>query len=242
MFEGLYTAAAAMEAQQQRMDSLANDVANLNTTAYQSVRTGFHDLVYQADGPSGVRTGAGVATVSLGRSFQEGPLQQTGEPFDMALEGPGYFEVRTASGQLALTRAGNFSPDATGALVDPNGDRLEPPVYIPTGTNPSTIKISPTGVVTAGTKQLGQVAVVTVPAPTELNPIGSNLFAPTAASGAIRPVAGTRIVQGALEGSDVNLATTMTNMMDAERSYDLASKAITMQDQMMQIANNLRSG
>jgi flagellar basal-body rod protein FlgG len=241
MLEGLYTAAAGMEAQQQRLDSLANDVANVDTTGYQSVRVGFHDLVYQADGGSGVRTGAGVATTNLGRSFQEGPLQQTGEPFDMALEGPGYFQVRTASGQLALTRAGSFSADASGELVDPNGDRLEPPIRVPQGTDPRTIKISPTGVVTAGRQQLGQIAVVTVAAPTALNPIGNNLFAPTAASGGIRAVAGTRIVQGALEGSDVDLATTMTGMMDAQRSYALASKAITIQDQMMQIANNLRS-
>src|ERR1700704_2505990 len=97
MLEGLYTAAAGMAAQQQRMDSLSNDVANVNTSGYKRVRIGFRDLVYQRTRRSGVSTGAGPAAVQLGRGFAQGSFQQTDQPFDLAINGDGYFQVRDAA-------------------------------------------------------------------------------------------------------------------------------------------------
>src|SRR5215218_9986896 len=110
MLEGLYTAAAGMAAQQQRMDHLANDVANVNTAGYKHVRTGFRDLMYGQTGP-------GAAAQIVGRSFAQGSLRQTGEPLDVALEGPGFLQVRTTDGQLALTRDGSLHVTNTGELV-----------------------------------------------------------------------------------------------------------------------------
>src|SRR3954469_19969368 len=111
MLEGLYTAASGMAAQQQRMDSLANDVANVNTTGYKHARVGFRDLVYQATGRGAASTitqGAGVAAGALGRSFDQGSALNTGNPLDVALQGPGFFQVQTPDGQMALTRDGSF--------------------------------------------------------------------------------------------------------------------------------------
>ncbi len=241
MFEGLYTAVAGMTAQQQRIDALSNDVANVNTDGYKAVRLGFRDLLYQPDGPSGVRTGSGTAVTQLGEDFSQGALQQTGQPFDLAIEGDGFFQVRTATGQLALTRAGSFNVDANGQLVDPSGNQLVPPVRIPRNATAKP-SISPTGVVSIGGRTVGRIALVTVSSPAGLNPAGGNLYTVTAQSGPTRPAAGARMQQGMLEGSNVDLADTMINLMDAQRSYALASKAITVQDQMLQIANGVKSG
>ena len=116
MLEGLYTAAAGMAAQEKRLDAVSNDIANVNDAGYKKVRVGFRDLIYQQDGPTGVRTGAGAAVTQLGRGSQQGSLQQTGNPFDLAIQGPGYFQVRRADGQRVLTRNGAFSVDARGAI------------------------------------------------------------------------------------------------------------------------------
>jgi flagellar basal-body rod protein FlgG len=120
VLEGLYTAAAGMAAQQQRMDSLANDVANVNTAGYKSVRTGFRDLVYAQSGRGAantVTTGSGSALQTVGRNFAQGALRQTGQPLDVALEGPGFLQVRTPEGQLALTRDGSLRVTQNGQLV-----------------------------------------------------------------------------------------------------------------------------
>jgi flagellar basal-body rod protein FlgG len=241
MLEGLYTAAAGMAAQQQRMDALSNDVANTNTAGYKRVRIGFRDLVYQQDGGSGVRTGSGAAATQIGRGYEQGAFQQTGEPFDMAIGGEGYFQVRRAdTGQTALTRNGSFRLDATGQLVTADGDRLVPPIQIPRGVDAKTVNIGPDGTVAAGGRRIGQIQLVTVPAPTGLSAQGSGYFQVTAASGGIRRAGGATIEQGVLEASNVDLADAMVDMMDAQRSYSMASKAIHMQDQMMEIANGVK--
>ena len=241
MLEGLYTAAAGMAAQQQRMDSLSNDVANVNTAGYKRVRMGFRDLMYQADGPGGVRTGSGAAATQIGRGFEQGAFQETGEPLDMAITGDGYFQVRRAdTGQVALTRSGNFTVDANGQVVTPQGDRLVPPIQIPQGTDLATVHIGQDGTVSAGGRPLGQIQLVTVPAPTGLAASGNGYYATTAASGAARRATGASVQQGVLEASNVDLADAMVDMMDAQRSYSMASKAIHMQDQMMEIANGIK--
>jgi flagellar basal-body rod protein FlgG len=241
MLEGLYTAAAGMAAQQQRMDSLSNDVANVNTSGYKRVRIGFRDLVYQRTGATGVSTGAGAAAVQLGRGFEQGSFQQTDQPFDMAINGDGYFQVRQAStGQIALTRDGSLQVDALGQLVTAEGDRLVPPIQLPRGVDPSTITIGQDGTMSSAGRRLGQIQLVTVPAPTGLASAGNGYYTVTAASGAVRRATGATLEQGGLEASNVSLADTMVDMMDAQRSYSMASKAIHMQDQMMEIANGVK--
>ena len=241
MLEGLYTAAAGMAAQQQRMDALSNDVANVNTSGYKRVRVGFRDLVYQADGPNGIRTGSGAAAVQLGRGFQQGSFEKTEQPLDLAIAGEGYFQVRDAStGQTVLTRNGSFGLDATGQIVTAEGDRLVPPIQLPRGADPSTISIARDGTVSSAGRALGQLQLVTVPAPTGLQANGNGYFSPTAASGGIRRTTGATVEQGILEASNVDLADAMVDMMDAQRSYSMASKAIHMQDQMMEIANGVK--
>jgi flagellar basal-body rod protein FlgG len=241
MLEGLYTAAAGMAAQQQRMDALSNDVANVNTSGYKRVRVGFRDLVYQANGPNGVRTGAGSAAIQLGRGYEQGAFQKTDQPFDLAIEGDGYFQVREAStGQIALTRNGSMQVDATGQVVTAQGDRLVPPIQLPRGVDPSTVTIGPDGTVSSGGRTLGQIQLVTVPAPTGLSPAGNGYYTVTAASGGVRRATTATLHQGGLEASNVSLADAMVDMMDAQRSYSMASKAIHMQDQMMEIANGVK--
>lgn len=239
MLEGLYTAAAGMAAQEQRLDAVSNDIANVNTAGYKGVRVGFRDLIYQQDGPSGVRTGAGAALTDLGRDSEQGAFQQTGVSTDLAISGEGYFRVRRSDGQIALTRSGNFIVDARGQLVNSNGELLVPPIRLPRGTQTDKIQIGADGTVTAAGRRVGRIQLVTVPAPNGLDPAGNNDFLVTAASGPVRRATGT-INQGMLESSDVDLADAMVSMMDAQRSYSMASKAINMQDQMMQIANGLK--
>ena len=241
MLEGLYTAAAGMAAQQQRMDALSNDVANVNTAGYKRVRVGFHDLIYQRTGTGGVSTGSGAAAVQLGRGYQQGAFQQTDQPFDLAIAGDGYFQVRRANtGQTALTRNGTFQVDATGQLVTAEGDALVPPIRLPRGLDPSKVTIGTDGTLTAAGRRLGQIQLVTVPAPTGLAAAGNGYYTVTAASGGVRRATGTTLQQGVLEASNVDLADAMVDMMDAQRSYSMASKAIHMQDQMMEIANGVK--
>ena len=240
MLEGLYTAAAGMAAQEQRLDALSNDIANVNTAGYKRVRIGFRDLVYQQDSRSGVRTGSGAAVTQLGRGSEQGSFQDTGNPLDLAIAGDGYFQVRRADGRIALTRQGSFTVDNRRQLVNAQGERLVPPIFIPRGVDLAKVSITRDGTVTAAGRRVGRIQLVTVPAPNGLLPAGDNDYLPTAASGAVRRAGGT-ITQGVLESSNVDLADAMVDMMDAQRSYSMASKAIGMQDKMMEIANGLKS-
>ena len=242
MLEGLYTAAAGMAAQQQRMDHLANDVANVNTAGYKHVRTGFRDLMYQQGGRGAAPTvtaGAGAATQIVGRSFAQGSLRQTGQPLDVALEGPGFLQVRTQDGQLALTRDGSLHVTNTGQLVNSNGDALVPPVTFPAGTDMQNVSVAPDGTITSGTQVIGRLTAVDVTSPQALTSIGDNLFVANAQSGAPRNVA-TTFAGGYLEASNVELADAMVDMMDSQRAFELASKAIRQQDEMMGIANGIK--
>ena len=239
MPEGIFAAAAGMAAQSARLDSIANDVANANTDGYQQVRTGFRDLVY--DKELGVSIGAGAAAVDLGRSTVQGPLHQVDNPLALAIQGPGYFQVRTASGTTALTRAGDFQLDGNGEIVTSGGARLVPPIVLPKGAQATDVSISGDGVVRVGKTQIGAVQLVDVPAPAGLQSTGDGLFAPTQASGAIAPAKGGTLVQGSLEGSNVDMTTALVDMTDAQRSYSLDSRVIQVQDQLLQIANQLRA-
>ena len=144
MLEGLYSGAAGMLAQQQRLDALANDIANLSTPGYKHLRVGFRDLLYRQDGPAalgGVETGSGAAAVSSGRSFAPGALRQTGEPLDIAIQGRGFFRVRRSDGTVALTRDGSFKVDARGEVVTAAGEPLVPPIRLPAGAHPQQVQV-----------------------------------------------------------------------------------------------------
>ena len=122
MLNGLYSAAAGMAAQQERLDALANDIANVNTAGYKQARFGFRDLLYNAQG--GVRVGAGSALVDIGRNFQQGGFKQVNDPLSFAIDGPGFFQVRRNDGTIGLTRDGSFRLDSRGGLVTAGGERL----------------------------------------------------------------------------------------------------------------------
>lgn len=238
MLNGLYSAAAGMAAQQQRMDALANDIANINTTGYKQARFGFRDLLYNRAGA--VQVGAGAAILDLGRNLAQGALKQVEDPLSVAIDGPGFFQVRRADGSLALTRAGDFRLDSQGALVTGSGFRVAPPITVPTGVAADDLKIAADGTVTAGGRALGRLVVVQVPAPSQLEAAGSNVFVPTAASGAPRPQPSAAVRQGFVEMSNVDFADAMVNVLDAQRAYEMSSRTIRTQDQLMEIANGIR--
>lgn len=184
--------------------------------------------------------GAGSAVVNAGFDQAAGAFNATGQPLNVAIAGSGYFQIRRSDGTIALTRDGNFTADANGDVVTQNGDHLVPPISIPAGTDPSTISIATDGTVKAGQTTIGKITLVDVTNDNGLLALGNNLYAPTANSGGLHAVAGSQIEQGYLESSNVDLGTTMVALIDAQRSYEMDSRAIQNQDQMMQVANNIR--
>jgi flagellar basal-body rod protein FlgG len=242
MLEGLYSAAAGMEAQQEALNAISNDLANVSTSGYKSERVAFSDLLYNPIDVAGSETtaGAGASSKVIGRSEAQGTLQETGNPLDLAIEGEGYFEVTRANGQKALTRDGTFGVDANGAIVNAEGNQLAPPIKHPAGVAASEVTIAPDGTVTAGERKLGQIKLVTVTSPEHLLADGGGEFSVTKTSGEPHPATG-KIHQGALEASNVNIASTMAQMVSTQRNYQLTSTAIQDQSQMMSIANQLRT-
>jgi len=243
MLEGMYSAAAGMAAQQQQIDAVGNDLANASTTGYKAERVGFSDLLYNQVNQAGTVTtaAAGASAHVIGRDEAQGPIQETGDPLDLAIEGEGFFQVKRPNGQVALTRGGAFAVDGRGQLTNAEGNLLDPPVKLPAGTGLSDVGIARDGTVRVGTRTVGQIKLVNVAAPDRLLADGGGEFTATAASGAPRPVKDSTIRQGALEQSNVDVATEMTTMMGAQRSYQLESTAIQTESQMMSIANQLRS-
>ena len=244
MLEGMYSAAAGMAAQQQRLDALSNDVANASTVGYQRQRVAFRDLVYSASGPggqAGVMEGAGAAATTIGRGGAGGSYQSTGAPLDLAIEGDGYLQVRRPDGSTALTRNGQLSLDAQRNVLS-NGLPLQPPVTLPAGVDEDKISIAPDGrVVAEGGRAIGTINLFSVRASDRLTPIGDNLFVTNDASGpATRAGNGVALRQGVLQTSDVDMGDVMADMMIAQRAYAMASKAINAQDEMAQIANGVR--
>jgi flagellar basal-body rod protein FlgG len=243
MLQGLYAAASGMEAQQNQLDAVANDLANVDTTGYQGEIIGFQDLLYTQGGSStgtNVATGAGSASGIIGRSDAQGSIQQTGRPLDVAIQGPGYIEVQRPDGTIGLTRNGALQTTAKGQLTNGQGMAVQPPITIPPGTDPSNVTIQGNGDVVVNGKTLGQIKLVDVPAPNGLVADGDSIFSATAASGAIRTATGSTLQQNALEASNVDMGRAMSQMMTAERSYQMSSNAVQYQDQMLQIANQIK--
>jgi len=242
VLEGLYSAAAGMAAQQQRIDAVANDIANVSTAGYKKARLSFRDLAYAAAPTgNGVRAGAGAATAWASRSQIAGTIEDTGQPFDVAIVGDGYIQVRRPDGQIGLTRQGALRLDADRQLVTAAGDRLEPPLRIPDDVEIEDVRIAPDGAITGpGGRALGRITLREVPAPAGLLDIGDSVSVPTQASGAPRDARGAELRQGALERSNVDMATAMTELVEAQRAYSMTSRAIQTQDQLLEIANGVK--
>jgi flagellar basal-body rod protein FlgG len=244
MLEGLKAAATGMTAQQQRMDALSNDIANVNTTGYKHERVAFGDLVSSSPGRGGVQTvraGAGVAADSAGRGTLQGSLRVTDQPLDVAIEGDGYLQVKLPDGRTGLTRDGALHVDARGRLTTASGALLQPPVTLPQGMAPADLKINPDGTLFNGNTPVGRMTLVSVAAPTQLDDAGNGLYTSNAGSGPPRVAGtGTQLHQGALEASNVDVSDAMVDLMDAQRSFQMASQAVKTQDQMLSIANGLK--
>jgi flagellar basal-body rod protein FlgG len=241
MLEGLYSAASGMEAQQQQFDAISNDMANVDTPGYQSTIIGFHDLLYSnGEYGSNVATGAGTQAEQMGYDQSQGAIQQTGQPLDVAVNGPGYLEVRRQDGTIGMTRNGALQLNDKRQLTTQTGMLVQPPITIPAGVDPSQVSIASNGTVSVGKQTLGKLSLVDVPAPNGLVADGDSVFSATAASGAIRAAKGTSVQQGALEGSNVNMGDEMGKMMDAQQQYAMGSQAIQYQAQMLQIANEIK--
>lgn len=261
MIKSLNTAATGMAAQQNNMDVIANNIANVNTTGFKKSRAEFEDLVYhnlkdpgQASGtqsvtPTGVQTGLGVRTAAIQKDFTMGQTVITKNPLDVQIEGSGFFQVRTPDGDIAYTRDGAFKKDGNGKIVDKNGNSLIPDLIVP--PTAIQVEISSTGEVrcihekNADAQVLGQIDIVNFINPAGLKNVGKNLFAATAASGqanAARP--GTNgmgfLQQGEIETSNVNIVDEMVNMITAQRAYETNSKVIQTSDQMLQTAVNIK--
>jgi flagellar basal-body rod protein FlgG len=244
MLEGLHSAAAGMAAQQQRMDAVANDLANANTTGYKHQRVGFRDLVYDQTGRSsaqGVRTGSGAAAVDAGRAFAQGTLQRTDRPLDVAIQGEGFLRVRLPDGRDALTRDGGLHIDGNRRLTTSIGSLVQPAITVPEGVGEDQISVGPDGTVLAAGNRIGRLDVVTVRSEAGLLSVGNNAFVTTAASGAaIAAPRATSLTQGALEASNTDMAEAMVSMIESQRAYQLTSKAISTADEMMGIANQVK--
>jgi flagellar basal-body rod protein FlgG len=239
----MYSAAAGMAAQQQRIDAVANDLANVNTTGYKRVRVAFRDLLYTPTGPGaaqGVASGAGSAATQVGRGSAQGALQVTGRSLDVGLVGSGFLEVRDRAGRRMLTRDGALQRQDDGRLMTTSGAWTG--VRLPAGVAAEDVKIGADGQVEGpdGTAY-GRLRLVTVRSPEALEARGNNLFATTAASGqAAAARNGLTVQQSALEASNVDMSSAMTDLIEAQRGYEMTSKVITTQDRLMEIANGVK--
>lgn len=228
MIDGLGAAGNGLSAQSKRMDALANDVANVNTPGYVPERSGFGDVLSARTGATG-----GVAYHDLGPSFAPTGREETGNPLDLAVEGDGFFEVSRPGGQIALVRSGAFSVDASGQVVTASGDRLFPPLTLPPGTGPEALAIDPSGVATVNGQRIGQVQIVSVPAPGGLLRDGGGAYSPTAASGAPVPATGARVRQGALEASGTDLASAVVDTTVSKTAFTASALSLRAQDDML---------
>jgi flagellar basal-body rod protein FlgG len=261
MERALKTAATGMYAQQLNVDAIANNLANVNTTAFKDTRVEFQDLMYEtlrATGvpdqqggtpPAELQVGDGTVPSSTTRDFSQGGLTPTQNQLDFGIQGDGFFKIRMPDGTDSYTRDGSFKISSDGNLVTSNGYIVEPGLTIPQDT--TSLTVGSDGAVQATVSgqtnpvTLGQLQLAKFINPVGLHAVGSDLYQETVGSGT--PVFGNAgstgfgtIQQGYLESSNVSVVTEMVNMIQAERAYELNSKAIQTADGMMQEANNLK--
>lgn len=250
MIEALYSAASGMLTQQQGLDVVANNLANAGTVGYKRDRLDQTDLAYQAfrlpTGKDG-NVGLGAAPGSIAKEMDQGILTETGRATDVAIQGDGFLQVTRPDGTLAYTRAGNLQVDGEGQVGLPSGELLQPRVKIEPGT--TDVSIAQDGKVTGvrnGAKvDIGQIQTFTFTNPRGLTPVGGNLFTSNANSGtASAGTPGTNghgtLTAGYTEGSNVQIATEMVNMIVTQRAFEASSKAISAADEMWGMANGLR--
>ncbi|MCH4094486.1 MAG: flagellar basal-body rod protein FlgG [Acetobacter peroxydans] len=262
MMRSLDIAGTGMQAQTTNVDTIANNIANMTTTGYKRRRAEFQDLIYQdlrragtmsSDTgdlvPAGAQLGLGVRTAGIYRINEQGTLNQTGNSLDLAIEGRGYFRVTLPSGEYAYTRDGTFSLSQDGTIVSADGYPLSPNISLP--NNAENITVDQSGQVQytisgQTTAQVaGQIQLATFQNENGLAAMGQNLFTETTSSGTAnlgtpQSVGYGSLRQGFVEESSVNVVTEITNLITAQRAYEMNSKVITAADQMLQTLTGLK--
>lgn len=260
--KALYIASTGMAAQERNVEVISNNIANMRTTGYKKQRAEFQDLLYQeyrsagaqtsssgTQVPVGVEVGSGVRTAATARLFSQGDTVQTERVLDVAIRGQGFFSITLPDGGTAYTRDGAFERDSTGQLVTLDGYAVDPNIVIP--ENARSISISPDGVVEAyldadtTPTELGQLQLASFVNTSGLKGIGRNLYLETAASGAAQTnvpasVGLGDLLQGYLELSNVNAVTEISDLISAQRAYEMNARVISGADEMLSAAANLR--
>ena len=257
----MHVAKTGLNSQQTKMQVIANNLANVNTTGFKSDRANFETLLYQIIRPAGEQTsddtnlasafsiGAGTRLLNTSKQHTQGSLMQTDNALDIAIEGSGFFQVLLPDGRIGYTRNGAFARSQDGALTTQSGYIVQPEIQIPEGV--TQINISQTGAVTvqvAGAveaDEVGQLTLADFANRQGLEPVGESFLVETPASGApvvANPIEGGfgKLLQGSLEGSNVNVVQQLVDMIETQRAYEVSSKSITSVDEMMRfIAQNL---
>ncbi|MBL8225488.1 MAG: flagellar basal-body rod protein FlgG [Chromatiales bacterium] len=257
--ESLWVAKTGLDAQQTRMSVVANNLANVNTTGFKRARPVFEDLLYQNRGqagaftsqitknPTGYNVGTGVRVVATEKTFTQGSSINTGNSLDVMIDGRGFFQVLLPDGTLGYTRDGSFKVDDQGRLVTAGGYEVQPSLTIPQAVQSLSIGRDGTvqAVIPGSTDPvtLGNIQTADFLNPAGLQPRGQNLYVETAASGV--PQLGSPdiegrgpLLQGSLEGSNVNVVEELVAMIETQRAYEMNSKAISTSEQMLQYLNN----
>lgn len=257
MLDSLYIGASGMQAQQQNVDAIANNLANVNTAGYKRSRIDFEDLLYRTT-PSGraasgqsatpARMGMGTAVAGSSKVFTAGDIKKTAEPLDLSINGQGFFEIALPDGSVAYTRNGAFRLDQDGMLVNQDGYALVGSIQVPPET--TQVRIDSAGRVTAAVTgqrdaiELGQIHLVNFTNPAGLTAMGDNLYVATDRAG--DPIVGNPgengtggITQGYLEGSNVRLIDEMISLILAQRAYEINAKVVQASDELLSISNNL---
>ncbi|MGE0801878.1 MAG: flagellar basal-body rod protein FlgG [Lautropia sp.] len=254
MIRSLWIAKTGLDAQQMQMDTISHNLANVSTNGYKRSHAIFEDLMYQnlrqagsqssaqTTLPTGLQLGTGVKPVATGRNFQQGNLQQTNNPFDLAISGNGFFPLQMPDGTTGYTRDGAFHVDQQGQVVNSNGVPLSPPITVPANT--LNVTIGSDGTISAlvsgqqSPTQVGQIQIATFVNPAGLDPRGQNVFFETESSGTA--TVGTPglngaglLNQGYVETSNVNVVEELVAMIQTQRAYEINSKAIQTSDQML---------
>ncbi|MBT6277867.1 MAG: flagellar basal-body rod protein FlgG [Chromatiales bacterium] len=261
MNPALWVAKTGLDAQQLRMNVVANNLANVNTTGFKRGNAVFEDLIYQnirqvgaASSedtllPSGLALGTGVRPVATEKLFTQGNLLLTGNDLDLAVQGRGFFQILQPDGSVAYSRDGSFQVNASGEMVTSSGFALQPGITVPANTLSLTIaRDGAVSALSAGSTtptQIGSIQLADFINPVGLQPIGENLFRESASSGT--PQAGTpgltglgTLIQGSVESSNVNVVEELVNMIETQRAYEMNSKAISTTDEMLRyVSNNL---
>lgn len=263
MIRSLWTAASGMIGQQFNIDTISNNLANVNTTGYKKNRAEFQDLIYQTSRRAGtpateqtltpvaLQVGHGVRVASSQKIFSEGAPKETNINTDLAIQGEGFFRVLMQDGRYAYTRNGEFKIDANRQLVAADGSRLQPNIFIPQNADLQSLTIEEDGLVSIkiGNNEvptdIGQISLFRFINPAGMDAVGNNNFVETIASGIANPIqAGEEgvgvIRQGFIERSNVDLVTELVNMITAQRAYEFSSKAIQTSDSILNIAANLK--